>query len=114
MWLLLYTKKVLGQTLHRQGRLEEAAQWYAEVYEKRRVRYGDDHPLTLGSGAQLAAAYNSLDRPAEAEPLLRRALDTRIARGEGDSHDALVDRVMFISTLDKLGRADEAWHWPTK
>ena len=104
----LYTKKVLGQTLHRQGRLEEAAQWYAEVYEKRRVRYGDDHPLTLGSGAQLAAAYNSLDRPAEAEPLLRRALDTRIARGEGDSHDALIDRVMFISTLDKLGRADEA------
>lgn len=104
----LYTKKVLGQTLHRQGRLEEAAEWYAEVYEKRRVRYGDDHPLTLGSGAQLAAAYNSLDRPAEAEPLLRRALETRIARGEGDSHDALVDRVMFIPTLDKLGRADEA------
>ncbi len=104
----LYTKKVLGQTLHRQGLLEEAAQWYADVHEKRRARYGDDHPLTLGSGAQLAAAYNSLDRPTEAEPLLRRALETRIARGEGDSHDALVDRVMFIATLDKLGRADEA------
>ena len=104
----LYTRKVLGQTLHRQGRLDEAAQRYAEVYEKRRARYGDDHPLTLGSGAQLAAAYNSLDRPAEAEPLLRRALDTRIARGDGDSHDALVDRVMFITTLDKLGRSDEA------
>lgn len=104
----LYTKKVLGQALHRQGRLDEAARWYAEVYDKRRARYGDDHPLTLNSGGQLAAAWNTLDRPADAEPLLRRALDTRIARGEGDSHDALVDRVMLVTTLDKLGRADDA------
>jgi tetratricopeptide (TPR) repeat protein/predicted Ser/Thr protein kinase len=104
----LYTKKVLGQALHRQGRLEEAAQWYAEVYTRRRERYGDGHPLTLGAGAQLAAAYNTLDRPTEAEPLLRRALEGRIARGEGDTRDALIDRVMLITTLDKLGRPDQA------
>lgn len=104
----LYTRKVLGQTLHRQGRLEEAAQMYAEVHEKRRARYGDAHPLTLGSGAQLASAYNSLGRPAEAEPLLRRALEARHARGEGDSRDALVERVMLITTLDKLDRPQQA------
>lgn len=104
----LYTKKTLGQALHRQGRLDEAVTWYADVYEKRRTLYGTDHALTLNSGAQLAAAYNTLNRPAEAEPLLRRALDLRIARGEGESNDALVDRVMLISTLDKLGKPEEA------
>jgi tetratricopeptide (TPR) repeat protein len=104
----LYTKKTLGQALHRQGRLDEAVAWYAEVYEKRRKAYGDEHALTLNSGAQLAAAYNTLDRPGEAEPLLVRALQVRSARGEGESPDALVDRVMLTTTLDKLGRADEA------
>lgn len=104
----LYTKKTLGQTLHRQGRLDEAVPFYAEVYEKRRTAYGDDHPLTLNSAAQLAAAYNTLDRAAEAEPLLRRALQTRIDRGEGDNGDAIIDRVMLTTTLDKLGRPDDA------
>ncbi len=104
----LYTKKVLGQTLHRQGHLDEAAKLYEEVYNKRRARYGDDHPLTLSSGSQLAAALNTLNRAAEAEPLLRRAIETRIARNEGDTREAIVDRVMFITTLDKLGHADQA------
>lgn len=104
----LYTKKTLGQALHRQGRLEEAVLFYSEVYAKRRTIYGEDHALTLNSGQQLAAAYNTLERPAEAEPLLRGALESRIARGEGESHDALLDRVMLITTLDKLGRPDEA------
>ena len=104
----LYTKKALGQSLHRQGRLDEAVVLYAEVYEKRRKRYGDDHPLTLGSGGQLASAYNTLNRPAEAEPLLRRSLAAHKARGEDDSLEALVDRVILATTLEKLGRYDEA------
>jgi len=104
----LYTKKVLGQSLHRQGRLDEAVQLYAEVYEKRRQRYGDDHPLTLGSGAQLAAAYNTLGRAAEAEPLLRRALEVRKALGEGGSIEAIVERVMLATSLEKLGRGQDA------
>lgn len=105
---ILYTKKVLGQSLHRQGRLDEAVQWYAEVYRQRQLRYGEDHPLTLNAGAQLAAAYNSLGRPAEAEPVLRRAIAERIARGTGDSREAVVDRVILITTLDKLDRPEEA------
>ena len=104
----LYTKKALGQSLHRQGRLEEAAELYAEVYEKRRKRYGDEHLLTLGSGSQLAAAYNTLNRPDEAEPLLRRALAARKTRGEGGSIEAIVERVMLATTMDKLGRYKEA------
>jgi hypothetical protein len=104
----LYTKKTLGQALHRQGRLDEAVVLYAEVHEKRRALYGDDHALTLGSGGQLAAAYNTLGRAAEAEPLLRRSLDLRIARGEGETLDALVDRVLLVTTLDKLGKPEEA------
>ncbi|MBB5208862.1 serine/threonine-protein kinase [Chiayiivirga flava] len=104
----LYTRKTLGQTLHRQGKLDEAVQWYAQVYDARRTLYGEEHPLTLNSGAQLAAAYNTLERAAEAEPLLRRALAVRIARGEGESNDAIIDRVMLVTTLDKLGRSDDA------
>lgn len=104
----LYTKKALGQSLHRQGRLDEAVQLYAEVYEKRRKRYGDTHPLSLSSGAQLASAYNTLERPAEAEPLLRRALEARKAQGEGSSIEATVERVMLATTMDKLGRYEEA------
>ena len=104
----LYTKKVLGQALHRQGHLDQAVNWYAQVYEARRERYGEDHPLTLGSGMQLAAAYNTLNRPTEAEPLLRHALEIRARRDESDGNDALVARVMLISSLDKLDRNDEA------
>lgn len=104
----LYTKKALGQSLHRQGRLDEAALLYAEVYEKRRKRYGDTHPLTLGSGGQLASAYNTLGRPAEAEPLLRRSLEAQEARGQGDALEAVVDRVMLGTTLEKLGRYNDA------
>lgn len=104
----LYTKKALGQSLHRQGRLDEAAVLYAEVYAKRRARYGDQHPLTLGSGAQLASAFNTLDRPAEAEPLLRRSLQAHLARGADASIEAIVDRVMLATSLEKLGRYDEA------
>lgn len=105
---VLYTRKVLGQVLHRQGRLDKAVELYANVYEQRRQRYGAEHPLTLSSGMQLAAAYNSLDRPAEAEPLLRHALAERIARGEGESRDAIVNYVMLISTLEKLDQPDAA------
>jgi tetratricopeptide (TPR) repeat protein len=105
---VLYNKKVLGQALHRQGRLDEAVVWYAEVYNQRRQRYGDEHPLTLNAAGQLGAAYNSLNRPAEAEPLLQRGLAARIARGEGDSREALIDRVILITTLEKLDRNDEA------
>ncbi|HET9049081.1 MAG TPA: serine/threonine-protein kinase [Chiayiivirga sp.] len=104
----LYTKKVLGQALHRQGRLTDAVELYREVYDKRRTRYGAEHPLTLNSGSQLAAALNTLNRPEEAEPLLRHALEARIARGEGETQDAVVDRVMLITTLDKLGHSDQA------
>ena len=104
----LYTKKVLGQSLHRQGRLEDAVKLYAEVYEKRKQRYGADHPLTLGSGSQLASAYNTLGRPAEAEPLLRRELEVRGARGEDASIESTVVRVMLATSLEKLGRYDEA------
>lgn len=104
----LYTKKVLGQSLHRQGRLDEAIGLYQEVYEKRRERYGEDHPLTLNSGAQLAAGLTVLNRPAEAEALLRRALAVRAKRGESDSLDAQTDRMMLVNALDKLGRSEEA------
>src|SRR5690606_27507942 len=32
----------------------------------------------------------------------------RQARGEGETNDAIIDRVMLITTLDKLGRPDDA------
>ena len=104
----LYTKKTLGQALHRQGRLEEAVVLYAEVYDKRRQRYGDDHPVTFGAGMQLGAAYNTLNRAEEAEPLVRRALEALKARGEAASIDAIVARVMLATTLERLGKYDQA------
>ena len=105
---VLYTKKLIGQALHRQGKLEEAVPWYVEVYEKRRERYGPEHPATLNAAGQLASAYNTLNRPAEAEPLLRYALDMRSKRGEGELRETQVNRVMLATTLSILGRNDEA------
>lgn len=105
---LLYTKKLIGQALHRQGKLDEAVVWYAEVFEKRRDRYGPEHPATLNAAGQLAAAYNTLNRPTDAEPLLRYAMDARHKRGEGELREAQVDRVMLATTLSMLDRNEEA------
>ena len=105
---MLYTKRLIGQTLHRQGKLGEAVAWYAEVYEKRRVLYGEDHPAALNAASQLAAAYATLKRLDEAETLLRRVLDVRHRRGEGDGREAQGDRLILARTLMLLDRIDEA------
>ncbi len=104
----LYTKKALGQALHRQGRLDEAVPLYAEVYAKRSKQYGLSHPLTLASGGQLASAYNTLGRPAEAEPLLRQQLAYQRSHGEAETPDSLGVRVMLATSLEKLGKPDDA------
>ncbi|MEZ5545660.1 MAG: hypothetical protein R3F10_10840 [Lysobacteraceae bacterium] len=67
-----------------------------------------EHPA-LNAAGQLASAYNTLNRPAEAEPLLRYALDMRSKRGEGELRETQVNRVMLATTLSILsGRNDEA------
>lgn len=104
----LYTKKALGQNLHRQGRLEEAVKLYEEVYAKRVTVYGAGHPLALSSATQLASAYVTLGRIEDAIPLLQRALAGFKARGEGAIGSAQATRVVLATAQQKTGQHDAA------
>lgn len=55
------------------GRRAEALPLFEEVLARRRATRGPEHPQTLRSINHLARAYLA-DRPAKAEPLLRKAL----------------------------------------
>ena len=104
----LYSIKALGQSLHRQGRLDEALQFYQMVHAERRQIYGTEHPATLNSATQLASAYSSLKRPAEAEPILRETLAARDQRGEQAHPQTIAVLNILASSLEQLQRRDEA------
>ncbi|HWS28145.1 MAG TPA: tetratricopeptide repeat protein, partial [Xanthomonadales bacterium] len=104
----LYTVKALGQALHRQGRLAEAEPLYRMVYEKRKAAYGHDHRTTLNAATQLAAGLVSLQRPAEAEPILREVIAAMETRDEGRSPQFVANLNILAGALAQLDRLDEA------
>ncbi|MFC4725358.1 tetratricopeptide repeat protein [Glycocaulis abyssi] len=81
-----------------QGGPEAVLAGYQSALERMRSTFSADHPNTAAAMGNLASAYLSLDRPAEARPLLEDALAIEIAaygRGAPESAD----------TVSGLGRA---------
>jgi hypothetical protein len=69
---------------------------------------GDDHPVTVLNRDNLAACLIRQNKHAEAEPFLRRALESR-ERALGESHpETLRSCGTLGSTLRALGREQEA------
>ena len=71
---VLISQGNLASILTDQGRLDEAIRLHETVIAQRRAVMGNDHPLTVVATGNLGAALLDADRPAEAEPLLRGAL----------------------------------------
>ncbi|CAG7978615.1 unnamed protein product [Penicillium salamii] len=61
----------LASTYRKQGRWEEAEQFYVQVMETRKTKLGADHPSTLASMVNLAFTWESAGRSADAIDLLR-------------------------------------------
>ncbi len=79
---------LLGNILLNMYRHEDAEQQYRMALEHARLRYGENDHRTARAEWGLANLYFGDQRPAEAEPLYRRALNTYIAE-HGESHAAI-------------------------
>ena len=69
----LQVMKNLATAYQAAGRLSEALPLFEAALKGRQAKLGPDHPDTLDSMSQLARAY-LVDKPAQAETLLRQAL----------------------------------------
>lgn len=90
------------------GRDAEAAPALREAYELRRST-GKKPTSASSVGVKLARTLLRLDRPAEAEPILKAVVDAEAAAGsEFDSTDYFAARVVHATALRKLDREREA------
>jgi tetratricopeptide (TPR) repeat protein/predicted Ser/Thr protein kinase len=81
---------------------------FERSYAAKREILGDDHPEVAGALENMALSYSELGRPAEAEPLLRRSLES-FEKAEGPRHPDTAHSLMNLGhSLDDLGRHDEA------
>lgn len=69
---------------------------------------GQDHRLTLATLNALGAALNDAGLYAQATPILRRALDLRMAKSEPDARDLGYSFNALAYALDLAGFSDEA------
>ncbi|MBU0637753.1 MAG: serine/threonine-protein kinase [Planctomycetes bacterium] len=90
------------------GLFAEAEPHLRAALDTRTRLLGDEHPDTLVTVVNLAAALKELNRPADAEQLIRRALDTR-RRLFGEEHTQTLDTMNSLAgILQKQGRVAEA------
>jgi len=93
--------------LNRQERLEEAEKAYRDGIRLCVVVYGEDHPSTLAVRVNLARFIaERIQRPWEAEPLLREVL--RAWRGRDEEERSITTANTLAELLITLGRAEEA------
>jgi tetratricopeptide (TPR) repeat protein len=91
-----------------QQRTDEAGALFHEALRLGEKHLGPDHPLLVRRLCNVAALYSSTGRPAEARPLLERAL--RIAEAQGDAADDGLANVLTnfgncLAMLDDLAAA---------
>ena len=79
-------------------------QLYRQAYELRLGESGPEHPRTIASLVRLGALLRAHGRPSEAEPLLRKALESQ-GRLSSDGANILLE---LGETVAAMGRASEA------
>lgn len=90
------------------GEGEEAERLYRKVHEQKVATLGEEHPSTLVSMHNVAAALERLGRREEAEPMYRRVLEIERVRSGPDHPDILVTAHNLAFLCEKLGRYGEA------
>ncbi len=101
---------VLGKSLHRQTRFQEAESYYREALEIRRREYGPPHGEVAGTLTDLGCVVKDQDRLAEAEALYHEALDTFDGLPPDQRNEFQIASTMnnLGLLLSKSGRYEEA------
>jgi eukaryotic-like serine/threonine-protein kinase len=102
---LLYA---LGRTYFGLGLYDRAAILHSKARADREAALGPDHPDTLTSCSDLAAAYVRAGRTAEAIPLFQATLGLREAKLGLDHPDTLTSRSDLAVAYLRAGRVAEA------
>jgi tetratricopeptide (TPR) repeat protein len=97
-----------GTCLYEDGRWSEAEAAVAEVLEIDRRDLGADHPSTLSSMANLAAACRNQGRWDEAEELFVQVMETSKSKLGADHPSTLSSMANLAATYRNQGRWDEA------
>ena len=98
---------VLAETLREQGNLDEAEALCRRSQHLTEKAFGPDHPRLDGCLATLARIRIAQDRPADAEPMLRRCLSILDAAVVADHPDLRARREEHAAVLRQLGRPTE-------
>jgi len=98
----------LGNSLLRQGKLDEADQMYQRALAGREKALGPDHTSTLGTVNNLGNLYRAQGKLDEAEQMLQRAL-TSYEQALGPDHTSTLSTVNNLGNLySDQGKLDEA------
>jgi non-specific serine/threonine protein kinase/serine/threonine-protein kinase len=106
--LAIFGMQVRGDLAFEVGEATEAEKLYRKVLTEKRASFGEEHPATLVSLHNLAAALEKLGRREEAEPMYRRVLEIERIRSGPDHPDILVTAHNLAFLCEKLGRYSEA------
>lgn len=96
----------LGELLMRRGKSAEAAPLLQEAWDRYREQHGTGDPRTLARARLLATTLVSLERFAEALPVLRNIHQAAI--DEKDDEKRVLLAFQLASALDAAGRLEEA------
>jgi tetratricopeptide (TPR) repeat protein len=98
----------LGVLLADDDRAPEALPMFEESLRIRARRYGPDHPSTIATAQNLAAAYHVVGRYGEAEALYVRSLEAYEGMGEKVLGLASVTQNNLARLYRSMGRGSEA------
>ena len=98
----------LAKSLYCGGRLDAAEKWFSLIAEQREEKFGEEHPETLISLANLAVTYKDQGRWKEAENRLLQVVE-KIQKVSGeDDIETLAMKSNLADTYDLQGRFQEA------
>nr|WP_229257408.1 tetratricopeptide repeat protein [Duganella callida] len=106
--LLARDLNLLGELYRREGRLRQALASFEESLSLRQRGLGEDHPDTLASKANLAAALRQQGKLEEALFLDECVVEARERLLGADHPDALAARAQLAASLAAVGRTAEA------
>jgi tetratricopeptide (TPR) repeat protein len=98
----------LGNTLTNLGELAEAERTLVRVVALEERIFGEDHPTTAYAYSALGEVHLRQGRPDDAEPLIRRALEIRIATAGGTYWRVATERRKIAEAFIAMDRLTEA------